>query len=166
MTFGQNMHFSPTREVNASTIMDDWYFAQVPKWDYQEPSLSDETDAFSQIVWNSTTHLGCGQATASGPNPGTYTVCYYDPAGNVPGLESDNVSPPIVPAASPVQAVDTNDMRSGFLGQKARNTPDVTHVIKSRMLGQRSIGQVRRSLITGSENTEKTESLIFGTLFN
>lgn len=60
-------------------------------WDYENPRVSEETKDFSQIAWNSTTRFGCGQAVSKGEKGGTYTVCFFDPPGNVPGEEKVNV---------------------------------------------------------------------------
>ncbi|KAI0772142.1 CAP domain-containing protein [Trametes elegans] len=51
---------------------------------------------FTQVVWRSTTQLGCGVAACNGLFPGrgvsaTYHVCLYDPVGNVVGQEKENL---------------------------------------------------------------------------
>lgn len=47
---------------------------------------------FTQIVWKSTTQVGCGVALCDSMFPGdgaaTYHVCFYDPVGNVVGQEA------------------------------------------------------------------------------
>jgi len=53
---------------------------------------------FTQVVWKSTTTLGCGVATCDGmlgrhEGPATFYVCLYDPAGNVIGKNQLNVQP-------------------------------------------------------------------------
>jgi len=54
------------------------------------------TNHWTQVVWKSTTQLGCAQAQCEdllGKHTGvaTYYVCFYDPAGNVIGKEAENV---------------------------------------------------------------------------
>ncbi|KAI1294153.1 hypothetical protein HDE_06170 [Halotydeus destructor] len=101
--FGENVHWADTKdqedkEVDAATIMEDWYFDQEPQWDYNTSLVSKATQEFTQIVWNATTRFGCGQAVSEGPKGGTWTVCYYDPPGNVEGAERENVFAPDYPA--------------------------------------------------------------------
>ncbi|TBU33115.1 CAP domain-containing protein, partial [Dichomitus squalens] len=47
---------------------------------------------YTQVIWRSTTQLGCGVATCGNIFPGdgdaTYHVCLYDPVGNVVGEET------------------------------------------------------------------------------
>ena len=47
---------------------------------------------FTQVIWKSTTKLGCGVAKCDNmfpdhDGPATYHVCLYDPVGNVIGQE-------------------------------------------------------------------------------
>lgn len=64
-------------------------------------ALFDSWGHFSQIVWKSTTEVGCatvvcdslGNVDASGSLP--FTVCNYNPAGNTGGEYADNVLKPI-----------------------------------------------------------------------
>jgi hypothetical protein len=90
--FGENVHWYKSQEgANASDIIDNWYFDEEPKWNYDEPHVTSETQEFSQIIWNATQRFGCGQAVSKGSRGGTWTVCYYDPPGNTPGQEKVNV---------------------------------------------------------------------------
>nr|QVT77495.1 pathogenesis-related protein 1 [Moniliophthora perniciosa] len=58
-----------------------------------------DSSSWTQIVWKSTTQLGCAQAkcpTTNGDNQQveqTFYVCYYNPPGNVLGQYNDNVQP-------------------------------------------------------------------------
>lgn len=90
--FGENVHWMKTDDaVNASDVIEDWYFNEEPKWNYDDPHVTPETQNFSQLLWNSTVRFGCGQAASKGSKGGTWTVCYYDPSGNTPGEEKINV---------------------------------------------------------------------------
>ncbi|KAI0335691.1 PR-1-like protein [Cubamyces sp. BRFM 1775] len=51
---------------------------------------------FTQVIWQSTTQLGCGSALCDNIFPdqdgkATYHVCLYDPVGNVVGQEKENL---------------------------------------------------------------------------
>jgi uncharacterized protein YkwD len=49
-------------------------------------------DHFTQVVWKSTTKVGCGYKNCNS-YWGTYIVCSYDPAGNFIGQCDQNVTP-------------------------------------------------------------------------
>jgi hypothetical protein len=75
-----------------------WY-DEVSKYDYNNPGFSSATGHFTQVVWKSSTQLGCGAArgvkTLNGTNYNAfYVVCHYSPAGNVQGQFPANVLKP------------------------------------------------------------------------
>ncbi|KAK0445330.1 CAP domain-containing protein [Desarmillaria tabescens] len=51
------------------------------------PGFSSATGHFTQLVWKSTTKVGCGRVNCNGSNgtPGWYLTCEYSPAGNIVG---------------------------------------------------------------------------------
>ncbi|KAG7451816.1 PR-1-like protein [Guyanagaster necrorhizus] len=51
------------------------------------PGFSSATGHFTQLVWKSTTKVGCGRVDCNGSNgtPGWYLTCEYSPAGNIIG---------------------------------------------------------------------------------
>ena len=122
LTFGQNVHWTSSLEdagndESASNVMNSWYSDEEKKWVYGASArLSAETSEFSQLMWNTSSSLGCGQARSSGGSrTGTFTVCLYDPPGNVAGREQDNIFPPIdlvTTGESPQQPVQP-DNRTG-----------------------------------------------------
>lgn len=64
--------------------IDAWY-NEVSLYNYAAPGFSKSTGHFTQVVWKSTTQVGCAYQTCSGANgvPGKFLMCEYIPAGNV-----------------------------------------------------------------------------------
>lgn len=72
---------------------------------YGQPSPSmqyfEQWGHFSQIVWKSTTHVGCATVMCNGlgnidsSSPLPFTVCNYSPPGNYNGEYADNVLEPL-----------------------------------------------------------------------
>jgi len=65
--------------------------ADASQFNLAQPTFSH----FTQMVWKSSTQLGCAAALCSnifsGFGVATYHVCLYNPVGNVVGQESENV---------------------------------------------------------------------------
>ena len=61
-----------------------WY-DEARSYFYMFPGFSKKTGHFTQLIWKTTTQLGCGYATCNGKNgtPGLFLVCEYNPPGNV-----------------------------------------------------------------------------------
>jgi uncharacterized protein YkwD len=61
-----------------------WY-DEAKSYFYRFPGFSMKTGHFTQLVWKSTTQLGCGYAACNGKNstPGIFLVCEYNQPGNV-----------------------------------------------------------------------------------
>ncbi|MEO6012484.1 MAG: CAP family protein [Devosia sp.] len=72
-----------------SQFVNDWY-NEIGQYDFNNPGFSDGTGHFTQVVWKSTKHVGCGVAQCSG---GALLVCNYSPAGNLEGAYPENVPP-------------------------------------------------------------------------
>jgi len=54
-----------------------WYDEFInPGYDFASPGFSYGTGHFTQVIWSTTTKLGCGSA-------GGYVTCRYDPPGNM-----------------------------------------------------------------------------------
>ncbi|CCE86547.1 Piso0_005043 [Millerozyma farinosa CBS 7064] len=71
--------------------------AAVKAW-YDEGKSYDYSSAntynhFTQVVWKSTTKVGCAYKNCQWNNWGLYVICSYSPAGNMIGQESQNVLP-------------------------------------------------------------------------
>lgn len=65
-----------------------WY-SEGENYDYSSASSFDH---FTQIIWKSTTKLGCAYKDCSAENWGKYVICSYDPAGNMIGSGKANLS--------------------------------------------------------------------------
>lgn len=61
-----------------------WYNENID-YAYNKPQFSSNTGHFTQLVWKSTTKLGCALIHCDGKNgtPGDYLVCEYNPPGNI-----------------------------------------------------------------------------------
>ena len=75
----------------AKEVFDLWYNER-QVYDYNTPGFSMQTGHFSQVVWQSSERLGCSiecnQATGK-----CFSICSYDPPGNVIGAFEQNVLP-------------------------------------------------------------------------
>jgi glioma pathogenesis-related protein 2 len=101
---GENLYVSYTtaNSVAAATLanqaMTAWY-NEVSAYNYANPVFSMQTGHFTQLVWRSSTQLGCGSARGTATLSGRtynafYVVCHYSPAGNVTGQFAQNVQRP------------------------------------------------------------------------
>jgi uncharacterized protein YkwD len=97
--FGENLAYRHMSQSPLSTI-DAWY-GENANYDFAAPGFSTKTGHFSQVVWNSSTRIGCARAecpfaafgeTAAFGNVQFY-VCRYAERGNVDTLYSENVKP-------------------------------------------------------------------------
>lgn len=77
-----------------SVITDGWY-GEYKEYDYSNPGFSMDTGHFTQVVWKSTTEVGCGVKVCNNLGQGyqLYT-CSYKDYGNVEGEFAENVLAP------------------------------------------------------------------------
>lgn len=99
---GENLYYTFSQfpldpEDLAARAVGAWY-EEVEDYDYNNPGFSVDTGHFTQVVWKSTTQLGCG--VAQGPKTiagrtGTanYVVCHYVPDGNNGDYPSNVLQP-------------------------------------------------------------------------
>ncbi|KAM0264155.1 hypothetical protein ACHAQJ_000901 [Trichoderma viride] len=92
-------------EAGRRGITDQWYNDEIENWTYyglSDPPSGSDLDAwghFTQLVWKSSTKVGC--ATVQCPSgsvlsmPSWYTVCNYGPPGNFGGEYAENVLKPL-----------------------------------------------------------------------
>lgn len=71
--------------------VDAWY-NEIEYYDYNNPGYTENAGHFTQVVWKSSTEVGCGIKSCGGVW-GDYVICSYKSAGNVIGEFSENVMP-------------------------------------------------------------------------
>lgn len=69
----------------AESAFNAWY-SEGDNYDY---STATTFDHFTAIIWKGTTKLGCAYKAC---DQGRYTICSYDPAGNIVGYGTENLS--------------------------------------------------------------------------
>lgn len=101
---GENIYVSGVSKggsIDSTTLanqaVEGWY-SESKDYDYSNPGFSSKAGHFTQIVWKSSTEIGCGAAQGSYPGrtdfTAYYVVCQYAPGGNVSGQFPDNVLQP------------------------------------------------------------------------
>lgn len=88
--YGENLGYGHN---SWKQLVDDWY-NEVNDYSYLLPGFSAATGHFTQLVWKSTTSVGCGVQTCDNLFKGAklYT-CSYSPHGNVIGINFRNGKP-------------------------------------------------------------------------
>ncbi|GME68658.1 unnamed protein product [[Candida] boidinii] len=84
--YGENLAIGYT----TTGSVDAWY-SEGDNYDY---STCNVYDHFTQVVWKSTTKVGCAYKYCNS-YWGTYIICSYESAGNVINYGIDNVLPPV-----------------------------------------------------------------------
>uniref|UniRef100_A0A0K8R5F6 Putative antigen 5 protein n=1 Tax=Ixodes ricinus TaxID=34613 RepID=A0A0K8R5F6_IXORI len=69
-----------------------YWYDENKDYDYETGGYSPNTAHFTQMVWKSTTQLGCGYAVSSSST--IFVVCKYHPQGNIDGQYRSNVLRP------------------------------------------------------------------------
>jgi uncharacterized protein YkwD len=96
--YGENLYTSSATAdaVSAAQAAVSSWYDEVSAYDYATAQFSSGTGHFTQVVWVTSTALGCGVTTSCGGKAGvlpTYVVCRYSPAGNMMGSFQQNVLP-------------------------------------------------------------------------
>ncbi|KAK6529989.1 hypothetical protein TWF694_003365 [Orbilia ellipsospora] len=68
-----------------------WYDKERPLYDFKKPGFSMETGHFTQMIWRSTTEVGCAVRKCGDR---TMVKCNYRAPGNFPDQFEANVFPP------------------------------------------------------------------------
>lgn len=113
-TYGENLYAeSSGRSGEPCTIAPASWYAEIADWDFSTSSSigGKVTGHFTQVVWKSTTQVGCGIKTCTTNSPfsgfpqWTIVVCQYYPYGNYVGQYATQVQPlkamPPAPPPSP-----------------------------------------------------------------
>ncbi|MFZ5444294.1 MAG: CAP domain-containing protein [Myxococcota bacterium] len=89
-TLGENL-FASTNATAPAAVVDDWA-AEKADYDYGTNTCATGKACghYTQLVWRSSTGLGCAQRRCTTGSPfgagaWTFTVCDYEPAGNIRG---------------------------------------------------------------------------------
>jgi uncharacterized protein YkwD len=84
--YGENL--AQATDPSVTAMINDWY-SEIGMYDFAS-GTGDGTGHFTQVVWKSTTQVGCGLAQCT---DGAMLVCNYSPAGNMDGGYVENVPP-------------------------------------------------------------------------
>jgi len=88
--YGENLSmYGPPGGTSADEITMGWY-NEIKHYSFRRPRFSFQTGHFTQVIWRTTTELGCGRAVCSAAE---IWVCNYAPPGNVGGEFKRNVPP-------------------------------------------------------------------------
>jgi pathogenesis-related protein 1 len=87
--YGENLAAGTEGTLSPEDVVDMWY-REVSAYRFRSGGFSMDTGHFTQLVWASSQHLGCGVTTCGGLD---VWVCNYDPPGNVEGQYRENVLP-------------------------------------------------------------------------
>ncbi len=87
--YGENLAAGTTGALPPSAVVAMWY-DEVKGYSFQQPGFSMQTGHFTQVVWRSTSQVGCGMSQCNGND---IWVCEYDSPGNWEGQYREQVLP-------------------------------------------------------------------------
>lgn len=85
--FGENLAMGTSGAYPPESQVQLWY-DEFKNYDFAKPVFGPNTGHFTQVVWRSTTAVGCGLAKCQGQD---LLVCNYSPPGNYDGQYQQNV---------------------------------------------------------------------------
>ncbi len=94
--YGENLAWA-SYDMGIGSVVKMWYDEE-SGYDYDEPGYVPGLGHFTQLVWKSTTEIGCAHVSgcSSGHSLRANTwVCQYAPAGNFVSQFAENVLPPL-----------------------------------------------------------------------
>ena len=86
---GENLAAGTSGALDAKATVAMWY-DEIKGYSFKQPGFSMQTGHFTQVVWGSTTAVGCGKSQCKGLD---VWVCEYDPPGNWEGQYRAQVLP-------------------------------------------------------------------------
>mmetsp|Transcript_65307 Transcript_65307/g.120304 ORF Transcript_65307/g.120304 Transcript_65307/m.120304 type:complete len:341 (-) Transcript_65307:38-1060(-) len=97
MGYGENLWTAYGVSLDPTKPVKDWY-DEIKDYDFNNPGFSSATGHFTQVVWKSTTKVGCAVTKCStlkglGWSDAWMFVCEYSPPGNYQGQFATNVLP-------------------------------------------------------------------------
>ncbi|MBX7196705.1 MAG: CAP family protein [Sandaracinaceae bacterium] len=87
--YGENLAAGTAGTLSPEDVAEMWYRERAA-YDFATGGFSMDTGHFTQLVWTSSAHLGCGVASCGGLD---VWVCNYDPPGNYEGQYRESVLP-------------------------------------------------------------------------
>jgi uncharacterized protein YkwD len=87
--YGENLAAGTQGALDPTSTVDMWY-DEIKLYKFPNGGFSMQTGHFTQVVWQSTKHVGCGHVTCKGND---IYVCNYDPPGNWEGQYKNQVLP-------------------------------------------------------------------------
>lgn len=88
-TFGENLAWGTS--LGGAESVGLWY-GEIKDFDFAAPVYTHEPQVghFTQVIWRTTTHVGCAMAVCGGDN---YWVCRYSPPGNINVVAERGLTP-------------------------------------------------------------------------
>ena len=120
--FGQNIAMANSNlHLTLTQMVDAWGNEKRNFLNGEYPSVSatgspGEVSHYTQIIWQNTSEVGCGVASASGYN---ILVCDYSPQGNIGGTVVYSPKPPHVVVVN--ESNPYKNLRKDYSGMPARN---------------------------------------------
>jgi glioma pathogenesis-related protein 2 len=98
--YGENLAYFSSDSDPVRSAINLWY-AEVAKYDYNQPGYNSATGHFTQLVWNASRRVGA--AVARDERGRSFVVMRFVPAGNMLGRFEQNVFRPVTlsPSALP-----------------------------------------------------------------
>eukprot|EP00670_Eutreptiella_braarudii_P009282 CAMPEP_0174314898 /NCGR_PEP_ID=MMETSP0810-20121108/5930_1 /TAXON_ID=73025 ORGANISM="Eutreptiella gymnastica-like, Strain CCMP1594" /NCGR_SAMPLE_ID=MMETSP0810 /ASSEMBLY_ACC=CAM_ASM_000659 /LENGTH=321 /DNA_ID=CAMNT_0015424111 /DNA_START=197 /DNA_END=1160 /DNA_ORIENTATION=+ len=90
--YGENL-WAGWYDPSAEEVLKGWYDNEIGLYSYSSPGFSSATGHFTQVVWKSTSELGCGICDGGGLTYPYVVTCQYNGFGNVGGQFASNVLP-------------------------------------------------------------------------